>query len=64
MILGANKKDRRDNLDRWIHNNKDNKEIIHIARDLKAGRQCVLDSFLRRHGGRFNPFSKKTYSDS
>ena len=63
MILGANYKDRRDNLDRWIQNNKNNKYIINIARDLKAGRQCVLVSFLSRHGGRFNPFSK-TYSDS
>ena len=39
MILGANQKDRRDNLDQWIQNNKKNKYIINIARDLKAERQ-------------------------
>ena len=26
---------------------------------MKAGRQYVLVSYLRRHGGRFDPFSKK-----
>ena len=56
---GQIKKDRRDNLDWWIQNNKENKFIMIIAYDLKAGHQCVLVSFLRRHGGRFDPFSKK-----